>query len=190
MEGEALKEGKARVRSILIDPLIAQGMSRGRMTLMQEREFLNSIEARLAYMSEENLAALGETVAALAKGKLQNQWPTEITICNWARRLQVPPAGASRLVRSMLQSAAGERAQIEGHLTELMLHLKKYGAPPNDYGWSMIRQKADENKGRMARIEREQQVGSASPSDLAWLRGYMAQREMAQAIRDAKGGDE
>ncbi len=187
MEGEALKEGKARVRRVLIDPLIGRGMSRGRMTLAEEAEFLSRLEARLAYMAEDKLAALAETVAAYAGGKAKDRWPAEVSICNWARALQVPPAGASRLVRSMLQSAAGETAEAGGYLAELMLYLKKFGAPPNDFGYAQIRQRADDNRSRVVRIRREQANGGASPADLEWMRGYLGARQFAQDIRAAKG---
>ena len=113
MEGQELREGKARVRAVLIDPLEAGGMQRRSGQKVEDHAaVLASLEARLAYMTEASLAALAEVVERHAGGSRQDRWPGEVPICNWARRIQEPPASESRLVRSYLQSGAGRRAGI------------------------------------------------------------------------------
>ena len=183
MEGAELKEGKERVRQYLIDPLVSGGMVRKRGQKVEEHDkMLASLEARLAYMFEDRLKALAEVVERYAEGPKKNIWPAEVSITNWARRLQEPPASESRLVRSYLQSGAGEAARIGGYVVELFLYLKKYGAPPNDYSMQQIRDQADDNRRNRLRIERDQELGMASPRDLKWLEGYMATRQRCQDI--------
>ena len=59
MEGQELKDGKARVRLHLIEPLVSGGMMRKRGQKVEEHErFLSSLEARLAYMAADRLQAL------------------------------------------------------------------------------------------------------------------------------------
>ncbi|SIO36693.1 hypothetical protein SAMN05444722_1700 [Rhodovulum sp. ES.010] len=178
MEGEALREGKARVRAWLVEPLEARGMvRRARVTLAEHEGALDRLAARLAYMTEDGLAALAEVVERHAEGKARNVWPAEVSICNWARRIEPPPASESRLVRSMLQSAAGRAAAEGGYAVELFLYLKKFGQPPiGDYGWHTIRREAEENARRRRRIAELAEDGAVAPSDRDWLDGYLATR--------------
>lgn len=183
MEGAELKEGKARVREHLIDPLERDGLVRKRgVTLQAHQDRLDGLAARLAYMTAENLRALAEVVATYGGGPRKDVWPTDVSICNWARRLQTPPISESRLVRSYIQSAAGMAAIDGGYVVELFEHLKRYGAPPDVYSLSKIRTEADQRKGRRARIERERERGIASQPDLDWLERQSAVFARCMAI--------
>lgn len=187
MEGQELRDGKARVRRCLIDPLMSKGMVRKRGHTIEDHEkLLASLEARLAYMVEEKLLALADVVETYARGPLKNTWPSEVSIMNWARLLQIPPASQSRLVRSYLQSEAGRAAKVGGYLVELFRYLKHWGAPPNTFSMEKIRAEAETNKGRRARIQREVDAGCASPSDLRWVQEYMDVRRLCLDIIKAK----
>lgn len=187
MEGQELKDGKERVRVNLIDPLVSRGMVRKRGRSVEDHQkMLDSLEARLAYMDADRLAALVEVIERYAEGPKKNIWPAEVSITNWARRLQEPPASESRLVRSYLQSGAGDAALSGGYVVELFLYLKKYGAPPNDYSMKEIRSQADGNLRKRARVERDREDGRADPRDLAWLQGYMDTRRRCLDIIKAK----
>lgn len=187
MEGEELRKGKERVRQLLIEPLEGQGMKRKRtVTVEDHARFLGSICARLAYMTEGNLQALAEVVARYADGPRKDVWPSELTIINNATRLQTPPASQSRLVRTYLQSAAGDAAERGGYLVELFAHLKRFGAPPNSYALETIRREADGNARQVEAVTHAREEGRASPSDLRWLQDYMAARGLCLDIRAAK----
>lgn len=187
MEGQDLKDGKQRVRKNLINPLVSRGMVRKRGRSVEEHDkMLVSLEARLSYMSEERLAVLAEVVERYADGPKKNIWPAEVSITNLARRLQESPASASRLVRSYLQSGAGDAAKSGGYLVELFSYLKKMGMPPNKYSFSHIRQQSEDNKRRRMAIERDRKEGRESPSDMAWLQGYMDTRRRCLDIINAK----
>ncbi|WP_306150629.1 hypothetical protein [Roseovarius sp. MMSF_3281] len=189
MEGEALREGKARVWAVLIEPLKERGMVRPRsMSVADEAAMLDRVAARLAYMSVDALEALAEVVEANATGKGRDCWPKEVSISNWARRIQAPPVTVSRLVRSYIQSEGGKAAQAGGYLAELFSYLRKHGRPPTPYCLDEMRQAADANRSRRARIEREAERGLASTADLAWLEGHVRAQERAQELFDAKGG--
>ncbi len=187
MEGQKLRDGKGRVRVNLIDPLVNKGMVRKRGRSVEDHQkMLDGLEARLAYMAADRLAALAEVVERYAGGPQKNVWPAEVSIMNWARRLQEPPASESRLVRSYLQSGAGDAALSGGYVVELFLYLKKYGAPPNDYSMKGIRALADDNQRKRAQVERDREDGRADPRDLAWLQGYMDTRRRCLDIIKAK----
>ena len=187
MEGQELKEGKQRVRDHLISPLQKSGLERKRSQKVESHlAFLDSLEARLAYMAEDRLKALAEVVERYAGGPKKNQWPAEVSIMNWARRLQIPPASQSRLVRTYLQSGAGAAAKSGGYLVELFDHLKQVGAPPTTYNMEKIRSDATHNRSRRARIRRDHENDLASPSELGWLQDYMDRRRLCLDIIEAK----
>ncbi|MGB0661311.1 MAG: hypothetical protein ACPGNV_14195 [Mangrovicoccus sp.] len=187
MEGETLRAGKERVRENLILPLTKGGMIRKRgMSKTAEDEMLTNLEARLAYMTADNLKALAEVLERYAGGKHKNVWPAEVSIYNWARAIQFPPASESRLVRSYLQSAAGSAAEVGGYLVELFWYLKKFGAPPNTYSLSEIKREADDNRSALARIRRAQEVGRASQSELNWVEYYYRTQRRCLDVINAK----
>ena len=70
MEGQKLKEGKARVRAQLIDPLVRKGIVRKcGVTVADLQATMDSVQGRLAYVTPQNLEALAETVKLLGEGK-------------------------------------------------------------------------------------------------------------------------
>lgn len=187
MDGQALKEGKARVQQLLIEPLTARGMIRPRgVTVEAHDAMLANLRARLAYLTDDMVSALAEVVEGHAEGKHRNVWPSEISICNWARRLQPPPPSDSRLITSYLRSVAGHRALSEGYLVELYHYLKKHGQPPTgDYALSRIREEADEHRRDRIRIKSQVERCMASPRDEAWLRWYWDTRTRCLSIMNA-----
>lgn len=187
MEGQELKDGKEQVRVHLIDPLVSRGMVRKRGQKVEDHQaMLDSLQARLAYMLPDRLQALAEVVERWAEGPKRNIWPAEVSITNWARRLQEPPTSNSKLVRTYLQSAAGDAAVSGGYLVELFWHLKKYGAPPNQYAIQTIMADADQNKRKRRVIEGQREDGRATPNDTAWLQFYMETRQRCLDIIAAK----
>jgi len=187
MEGQELKEGKVRVRSLLIDPLERRGLERRRGVRLEDHQaFLANLEARLAYMQPDKLMALAEVVERHATGKLKTHWPTEVSIMNWARLIQVPPASESRLVRTYMQSNAGVAARDGGHLVELFGYLKKWGAPPNGYSMSEIRKEADQNRSRLSAIKRAVANGRATASEIRWQQTYLETEARCLDIIKAK----
>lgn len=175
MEGEELRAGKARVREELIKPLERLGMSRKPAVKVEDHgAFLDELQARLAYMTRDNLRALREVVEVNAHGKDRDRWPPAVFICNQARRLQAPPASESRLVRTYLQSGAGRAALSGGYVVELFLYLKKHGRPPTEFCVKRMREEAEEGARARARLERLVAVQAATESERAELDAYGA----------------
>lgn len=186
MEGQELRDGKERVRRCLIDPLQARGMvRRAGVTLADHAEWLDSLAARLAYMTEGNLAVLAEAVQRHAGGKARNRWPRDVTICNFAADIQRPPATVSRLVRSMLASVMGQAALAGGYHLELMEWLRDQGRKPGAFDLSRMKQDAEENRRKAKVIRHRCARGLADVAEQGWLVWYDGQSARAeQLIRD------
>jgi len=183
MEGAALREGRERVKTHLIDPLVQKGMQRKQgWTVDHEVAFLDRLQNYLAYMTADNLKGLAETVERMAAGKQKDRWPKELTIRNCARNLQSPPMGMSRLVRSYIQSGAGVAARDGGYLVELFDYLKKWGAPPNSFSLEEIMGEAAANRERRARVK----AGRGTQREQLWFDGYMRRRRLCLELLDAK----
>lgn len=187
MEGEELRAGKERVKKHLIEPLNAIGMVRKKgMTIDTHQTVLDSLAARLSYMDAEFLGALAEVVETHAVGSDKDQWPAVTLITGWARALQEPPASESRLVRSFLQSAPGQRAIDGGYIVELRQYLKRNGRPPSEYDMKKIIEDASRNSNQRMRIEENITSGRATDQDRQWLEGWRKANDVCLAIVDGK----
>lgn len=189
MEGEELRAGKERVRTYLIEPLNLVGLSRKSGVKVDQHEaIMETLEARLSYMSADNLAALAEVVERYADGPSKDRWPALTKISDWARDLQRPPPSESKLVRSYLQSAAGSKALQENYVVELRAFLKKWGYPPNAYNYGQIEKEAAENNRTLDamaitpdhRLTAEQRK---------WRDGYERAYKICVTIIDAKADE-
>lgn len=187
MEGEELRAGKERVQKHLIDPLVAIGLIRKKgMTIDTHKSVLDSLTARLSYMDADFLDALAEVVETHAGGPDKDYWPSATLITGWARALQEPPASESRLVRSFLQSAPGQRAIDGGYIVELRQYLKRNGRPPSDYDMKKILDDASRSSGQRRRIEENILNGRATDQDRQWLDGWRKAHDACMAIVDGK----
>lgn len=184
MDEQALKEGKDRVRRHLTGLLAGRGMvRRPGVSVADHAATLASIEARLAYLSADQLDALAEVVERHAGGKHRNRWPAEASVMNWAVRIQAPPPSDSRFVRSYMASAPGRRALEQDYVTELWRHIKHHGPRPlTGYELTKIRDEADQNRRLRLRIKGQIERGVAGPADMAWLDAYWRDRERAVAL--------
>jgi len=185
----AAQEGpRARVRRLLIEPLVEQGMSRKRsMSVAEHERCLDKLTDYLGYLSDANLAAIGDLVVRFAEGERKNIWPDVVTIRNWAWRLQDPPPRVSPYPASVMRSAMGRRAFDDGYAVELYRIARRLGPPPGKYVIAKLRDEARENRRRRDLIAERQARGAAAPDDLAWLERYQADEQEALAIvQDAR----
>lgn len=188
---------KAKVRRFLIDPLIADGLTRPKaVTIEAHAAFLDELADRLAYLDDRLLVTLHDLVLTYAEGPHRNVWPGFATIWNLAVRLRQPPDNERHIMTTWLASRAGPAAREAGHLVELHAWLRKHGCPPTPYAMAKeILPEAAENARTRARIARDVEAGRARPSDVDWLNGYLralayceglvADGEAARAGKDA-----
>lgn len=186
MEGEALRQGRNRVQEHLIAPLEARGMRRKRsMTEADHAALLDRLRSRLAYMDIRHLQSLAEQVEAMAGGKHLDTWPSEVTICNLARRTQTPPASESRKVRTWLQSAAGRDALAEDWHVEVFYWLKDNPGVPPDFVCTRLRAEAADRRRDHDRLRDKVRRGAATDSDLAPMRQFQRVSNHVRAIVEA-----
>ena len=193
MDRQALKDGKDRVRVILLEPLteVLRLRRPRKVSEAQHEAGLVELQARLAYMADADLVALREVlVAGLTR---EGAWPSPAVVLGFATSIRRPPPSDSPMVSSYMASAAGRRAWAEGCHVALYQFLKKRGRPPvGDYEWAAIRAEAEEARRRIARLTEDRARGALlATSDDAFLGWHAGQAERAEALlvlRDA--GDE
>lgn len=180
------KTSKARVRRVLIDPLIRAGMRKQRgMTAEKYLDFIARLERRLGYMSEVHLRGLAVLLTKGAKGKERNQWPDEVTIISCAYGLQRPPPRSCDYVASLMRSAMGRAARDLGYHVELFDVAKRYGPPPSKYVLAQLQARADENRGKVKIIRDRIARDAASADDRRWLAWRLDQEAECMAILEA-----
>ncbi|MFD1913814.1 hypothetical protein [Halodurantibacterium flavum] len=182
MESDGQKTGKARVRDLLIGRLQEAGMTRPRgQAVAQHEAFLGRVAEQLAYMDEENLRTLAETLIDMAQGGV---WPSEVLIRQYARALQAPPIQQHRIVSSWLASVEGPLAEAGGYLVELYRFLIRHGRPPLAMDMRLIREQAEAN-GRQVHLAQDRlRREVVTEEDRAWLAQYRADQAAAQRIVD------
>lgn len=189
--GERRESREARVRRVLIEPLQAQGLRRRRgVTAGDHAAWLDRLARRLAYLGEGHLAVLAESIAANAGGADRAEWPSEVSICNWAAALETPPDEDLRLVPSYLRSAAGRSAWEEGPEVAVALraHLRRFRRPPVGGDWPMIRKQAAEWAHRQALIAEALQAGRATAEQVAQRDAWVATVDRVRSMVFAAEG--
>lgn len=146
--------GEKRVRSVLIDPLLRRGLAKpGSLTKAQFDDMLGDLCARLAYMSEANLAALEEQAAQRPTGKDKDRFPIANNILSWAADIQPPSDSASPLIRAVFASSVGRDALAGDWAPELLVHLRTNRMWPAAFSITKIQERANGAVQRVADIE-------------------------------------
>lgn len=144
MDSTEQATGEKRVRQMLIDPLILRGLARpGSLTKAQFGDMVGDLCARLAYMTDANLAALEEQAAANAGGKDKDRFPIGQRILEWAAQIQPPGDDASPLIRAVFANQLGLDALAGGWAPELLLDLRASRRWPGAWAVKVIKDKAD-----------------------------------------------
>lgn len=186
----ATAETRARVERVFLEPLENLGLKRPvKMKAAEYDQMKTNLRGRLAYLDEKDLGALFWAIAGRASGPLKNQWPSEVTVLNFARGIKQPPASVSEMVRSYMRSSAGQAARERGEHLALLCYLRKYGVPQGYFSWGKIRENADEMARRRSRIDdaagRREYVSREDAGFLQWL---IAETELADALVDDRRG--
>ena len=177
---EAKAEDRARVMTLLIEPVRLAGVRRARGHSVADHDAaMTRLSDRLAYMTEDNLQTLAEVLIDNAPGGM---WPGEQVVMGFAHSLQAAAPSESRIIGSWLASVEGPQAEAGGYLVELYRFLRRGGRPPLAMDVRQIKADAASNARRVEltrdRIARE----VASAEDREWLQGYLADQQAARAI--------
>lgn len=176
--------GEKQVRELLIDPLRRRGLVKpSKMTRDQFEEMVADVCAKLAYMTEDNLAALEEQAAANAGGKDRDQMPIAQRILEWAGQIQPPADDASPLIRAVFANALGQDAIDGGWAPELLADLRQNRRWPTTYAVNMIRERAAGSIRQMQLLDdRLRQGGDLSEGDAGWRARRLAALERCRRI--------
>ncbi|MEM9058946.1 MAG: hypothetical protein AAGD13_00665 [Pseudomonadota bacterium] len=94
-----------------------------------------------------------EAIEINAEGRRKRTWPETISICNWARAFQKPPASVSPMITRYMRSAPGQAAfeRLDLEAVALFLYLRRVGRPPmTPSAWASIDRHAGEMADRRA----------------------------------------
>lgn len=182
--------GEKRVRQLLLDPLERRGLARpSTLTKAQHEDMCRDLCQRLAYMTEANLAALEEQVAANPSGKARDRLPIGNQILEWAGQIQRPEDSASPLMRAVFGNGLGTDAILEGWAPELLHFLREKRVWPTPYMVGMIKEKADAPRRRLVIIEERMSYGrEPGPEDAAFRARRLAAMEKCRRVADLARG--
>ena len=190
MTPEEQKAGEARVRRVLVDPLLRRGLAKpSALTKAAFDEMLDDLCERLAYMSEGGLAALEEQVAANPGGKDRDRLPIANTVLKWAGDIEPPPDDASPLLRAVFAHQIGRDAIDQGWGPELLADVRRTRRFPKYV--VTIREAAAEPLRRLALIEDRLRRGEdVSAEDARFRAVRLARIEKCRAIAALSEGAE
>lgn len=175
--------GRERVRRVLINPLLRQGMRKQtRMSEPDYSDMLVRLSEKLSHLGEADLRGLVPWVTRFAKGKERNQWPDEVGIVAQGYALQPPPPRKNEFVISVLRSRAGARARDMGYLPELYMAIAQFGPPFSKYSIDRMEREAAENRAELGRVSKLIDRGTATQERRQWMKWYLDHEAAALEI--------
>lgn len=191
MDSAEQVSGEKRVMNLLVEPLLRRGLARpSTLTLAGFDDMVRDMCARLAYMTDANLAALEEQAGANPGGKDRDRFPIANLILSWAAEIQPPGDSASPLLRAVFAHQIGREALAEGWAPELLFEVRRSRRWPNGWQLKTIKDGAFEAVRRARDLEARVSRGeglSAAESD-QWARRTAAVAR-CQQIADLGRGE-
>lgn len=186
MDSAEQANGEKRVKRLLIEPLKRRGLAKpGGLTKDGFQDMQDDLCAKLAYMSELNLAALEEEVAKSPGGKEKDRFPIANVIYEKAAVIQPPGDDASPLIRAVFAHALGQDAIAEGWAPELLKDLRSNRRFPKAYAVSQIKAQADDAVRRMINLDAIMVRGDdLTPEAAQWRSRRVAMLDKCRRIAD------
>lgn len=190
MDSAEQANGEKRVKQVLIDPLMRRGLAKPTsLTKAQFGDMVEDLCARLAYMTDANLMALEEQVAANAGGKDKDRFPIGQRILEWAAQIQPPGDDASPLIRAVFANQLGQDALADGWAPELLVELRGSRRWPGSWSVKIIKDKADGAVRQMRDLDAKLARGEAlAPAEDQWRSRRLTAIAKCQRIADLGQG--
>ncbi len=184
MDSAEQAEGEKRVKRLLIEPLTRRGLAKpSSLTKAQFDESVEDLCQRLAYMSEINLAALEEQVAAAPAGKGRDRMPIANVILKWAGQIQQPVDDGSPLIRAVFAAKLGQDALAGGWAPELLAKVREVRSWPGSFAVTQIKEQARDALRQMEDFDRILAREGELPSEKArWRSARLAMIDKCRQI--------
>lgn len=178
--------GEKRVKDLLIEPLLRQGL--GKPTTVDKAGFAamqTDLCQRLAYMSPVSLEALAQVCAAHPGGPQKDRFPIGRDILDHAGKIQPPSDDGSPLLRAVFSQQLGLDALVEGFAPELYGEIKRVRKWPNPFVVNQIKGRASDNIRRMRTYDERLAGGDVlAARDDDWRRYRLEVIRRCERIRD------
>ncbi|PID95781.1 MAG: hypothetical protein CSA85_00480 [Alphaproteobacteria bacterium] len=186
MDSSGQAQGEKRVLALLVEPLQRRGLAKPTsLTKAQFGDMVTDLCARLAYMTDANLMALEEQVAANAGGKEKDRFPIGQRILEWAAQIQPPGDDASPLIRAVFAAQLGLDALAGGWAPELLAELKRNRRWPSSYVVRSVQERSTDKVRQLQRCEEALARGRDLPPEQAeWRARRLAAVAKCEGIRD------
>ncbi len=193
MRAREQKAGEKRVMDLLVRPLLERGLSKPKGFSKQvdfEAMVEKSLCPKLAYMTEINLRALEEQIAAHPEGRDRDQMPIPNKILSMAANIQEPGDEASPLLLAVFAAQLGSDALAGGWAPELRRFLKRERKWPRANEVALIKADAEVAWRRVQDIQARSGAGQTVPEvEQRWLASREAAKRKCEEIRVlARGG--
>ncbi|KIC42226.1 hypothetical protein RA27_02210 [Ruegeria sp. ANG-R] len=184
MDSTEQADGEKKVKQLLIKPLERRGLAKpSSLTKAQFEEMVQDLCARLAYMTEANLAALEEHAAGHPTGKDKDRFPIANRILEWAAQIQPPGDDASPLIRAVFANQLGRDALDSGWAPELLFELRQSRKWPGAWAVKGIKERAHDAVRRMEDIEYRLTRGDElTPTESDWRARRLSAIEKCRRI--------
>lgn len=184
-EAPVVESKRARVRRLLIDPLVdlgfrfKQGMPDDKATT-----FLSRVADDLAYMSDDGLVALCVCLRTKGEGSAKCFWPAFATVLGFAEMFEHRPLIELPALLRWFKSAAGQAAHSRDRLVAEYWFWTKYKRPPvRDADKRMVSDKA---AGLARRVElaldRQRRGADLEPAEQSFLDAYRARQSYLEQM--------
>ncbi|WP_170335006.1 hypothetical protein [Ruegeria arenilitoris] len=187
MDAKEQAAGEKRVRQLLIEPLTARGLKKPKGFTSQadfDAMVNKTLCPKLAYMSDLNLGALEDQIAAHPEGRDRDQMPIPNKILAFAADIQEPGDEASPLMLAVFAAQLGQDALASDWAPELRRFLKKKRKWPKADEVALIKQEAQSALRRLHDIQqREASDRVVMTEELNWRDMRSAAKHKCEEIR-------
>lgn len=160
MDAKEQADRERRVQELLLDELDQRGLKRPSGDTVDKFEKARKVmRAKLAYMTDLNLSALAEHVAAHAAGPNRDRFPIVNEILRWAADIQQPGDEASPLMRAVFVAKLGKDALRDDWAPELLRWLRKHRRWPKDFDVRSLKGEADNVHAKLEDMRQREERG-------------------------------